>query len=715
MIRCLLFCLAWFLALGPAGAAPATAVRLLVPVEAARPGETVTVGIELTMQPGWHTYWRHGGDSGGPTTVRWELPPGVTAGEIRWPAPEWYLDNGFVTFVYHGRAVLLVPLTIAADAPPGPIELRAEVAWLECEKLCLPGRGRVSGRFEIGPEHRPSAYAATVAEAEGKIPPPLPAGAARAYWDGPPAGDTRALVIVWDAPGEGGTPDFYWAGGTRDFEVKAAGEVLPSGPGRALLRRTVESLEDRWPAAVSGLLVRRDAKGLPLAAREVTLAIGNTPPADLALVTEGAEAAGGRGAPRPLSLPLALFFGVIGGLILNIMPCVLPVISLKILGFVREAGNRPEVVRRLGLIYALGVWFSFLVLAGVVIAVKQATGLASWGMQFSNPVFLVALTTLVTLVALSLFGVFEITLGAGVDDATGKLARQGGPAGAFFNGVLAVILATPCTAPFLGPALGFAFTASAPVIVAVFSAVAFGLALPYLLLSWNPAWLRVVPRPGPWMGRFKTAMGFPMLGTAVWLYTLAAPHFGKAGWLALGLFLVVLAVAAWVYGEFIQRGGRSAAAWVVCGALLATGYFGILERQLDWRTRRAPAPAGALAEPGGIPWQPWSPAAVEAARREGRVVFVDFTADWCLTCKVNEKFAINTPAVREKLRAVNAVALLADNTLSPPEIAAELQLHGRAGVPLVLVYPRDAAQPPLVLPEVLTPGILLDALAQAAR
>ncbi|MFN0069610.1 MAG: protein-disulfide reductase DsbD family protein, partial [Limisphaerales bacterium] len=548
MLRHLLLSLAWLLAAGLSGAAPATSVRLLVPVEAARPGDIVTVGIELTMKPGWHTYWKHGGDSGGPTTVKWEVPPGITAGEIRWPAPEWYLDNGFVTFVHHARAVLLVPLTIAADAPAGPVELRAEVAWLECEKLCIPGRGSVSGLFVIGAENQPSAAAATVAAAEKLIPPPLSDGAARAYWDGPPADGQRRFVILWNSPGTGGTPDFFWDGEGEGFEVRAAGDVLASDPGTALLRRSIESREGRWPAEVSGLLVRRDPRGLPLAAHAATLRILDAPPPGAA-VPAGAR-------PARISLPLALGLGILGGLILNIMPCVLPVIALKILGFVREAGSRPAEVRKLGLIYGLGVWFSFLVLAGVVIAVKKATGLASWGMQFSNPVFLVAIAVLVTLVALSLFGVFEITLGGGVDDAAGKLARKDGPAGAFFNGVLAVILATPCTAPFLAPALGLAFASNAPTIVAVFSAVAFGLALPYVLLSWNPAWLKWVPKPGPWMGRFKTAMGFPMLGTAVWLYTLAAPHFGKGGWLWLGLFLVVLALAAWVWGEFLQRGAR---------------------------------------------------------------------------------------------------------------------------------------------------------------
>jgi thiol:disulfide interchange protein DsbD len=395
------------------------------------------------------------------------------------------------------------------------------------------------------------------------------------------------------------------------------------------------------------------------------------------------------------------------------------VIALKILGFVRQSGSRPAEIRKLGLVYGLGVWFSFLVLAGSVIAVKRAAGFASWGMQFGNPVFLVAMTSLVLLVALSLFGVFEINLGGRALDAAGTLARKEGPAGAFFNGVLAVALATPCTAPFLAPALGYAFAADALTILVIFTAVAAGLAAPYVLLSFQPAWLKFVPKPGAWMERFKIAMGFPMLATALWLYTLAGSRFGDAGPLWLGLFLVSLSLAAWVWGEFAQRGSRHpGAARIVALLVFALGYALALEKELEWRAPRLATPRNTSApvDPAhAIPWEPWSKEAVAAARRAGRPAFVDFTADWCLTCKLNERSSINVDSVRQKLRAINAATLKGDHTLQPPEITRELQNYGRAGVPLVLVFPRDPTKDALVLPELLTPDIVLRALDEAAR
>jgi thiol:disulfide interchange protein DsbD len=411
-----------------------------------------------------------------------------------------------------------------------------------------------------------------------------------------------------------------------------------------------------------------------------------------------------------------LLFAFIGGLILNIMPCVLPVIALKILGFVSEAKSEPRRVRQLGLVYALGVLVSFLTLAGFVIAVKAAGHHAGWGMQFGSPVFIVCLATLVTLVALNLFGVFEVTLGGGALNAAGELAAKGGAAGAFFNGVLATTLATPCTAPFLAPALGFAFAQSAPIIVLFFLTVGLGLSAPYVLLSWNPAWLKFLPKPGAWMEKFKIGMGFPMLATVVWLYGVAASSYGK-NVLWLGVFLIILALAAWIFGEFVQRGrSRKTAAGVVALLLLAGGYLFALEKELAWRAPPVAAANASLKESAdGIEWQPWSPAAVAAARGAGKVVLVDFTADWCLTCQVNKKTSLEIAVVREKLKAVGAVALLGDYTRFPPEITDELTRFNRAGVPLVLVYPKNPKAPAIVLPEVLTPGIVLDALDRAAK
>jgi thiol:disulfide interchange protein DsbD len=411
-----------------------------------------------------------------------------------------------------------------------------------------------------------------------------------------------------------------------------------------------------------------------------------------------------------------LLYAFIGGLILNIMPCVLPVIALKILGFINHGQHEPGRVRTLGLVYAAGVLVSFLALAAVVIGVKAAGHHAGWGMQFGNPEFIVVLTTLITLVALNLFGVFEVNLGGQALSAAGQLASKQGAPGAFFNGLLATALATPCTAPFLAPALGFAFAQSPALILLIFLFVGLGLAAPYVVLSWNPALLKLLPKPGAWMEKFKIAMGFPMLLTAVWLFNLAADDYGK-NVLWLGVFLVLVAFAAWIFGAFVQRSraGKGVAVAIVL-LLLIGGYVYALEDQLHWRAPMVIADTSSLPEsPDGITWQRWSPQAVAQAQSEGRPVLVDFTADWCLTCQVNKKIAIETPSVRQKLKEINAVALIGDYTHFPDNITTELNRYNRAGVPLVLVYPKTADSQPIVLPEVLTPGIVLDALDRAAR
>jgi thiol:disulfide interchange protein DsbD len=410
-----------------------------------------------------------------------------------------------------------------------------------------------------------------------------------------------------------------------------------------------------------------------------------------------------------------LLYALIGGLILNIMPCVLPVIALKILGFVNEAKSDPARVRLLGLIYAVGVLVSFLTLALLVIGVRAAGHHAGWGMQFGSPVFLVCLATLVTLVALNLFGVFEVSLGGRAMNTAGELASGHGASGAFFNGVLATTLATPCTAPFLAPALGFAFAQGRAVIILIFLTVGLGLAAPYILLSWNPAWLKFLPKPGAWMEKFKIAMGFPMLATVVWLFYIASSSYGKdIAWL--GGFLVAVSLAAWIYGEFVQRGRRhqTLAALIALGVLVF-GYFAILENELNWRTLRNvtgladPAPSAS----DSIPWQPWSPEAIAQAQANGQPVLVDFTADWCLTCQVNKETSIEIPSVRRKIKEMRVAALIADYTHFPERITEELQRFGRAGVPLVLVYPGKAGANPVALPEILTPSTVLGALDQA--
>jgi thiol:disulfide interchange protein DsbD len=497
-----------------------------------------------------------------------------------------------------------------------------------------------------------------------------------------------------------------------NFEIQAATEKVPDPNFLFSLRKSVKKFSGDWPKEISGVVALNGSIGQE--SFEVKSSVSDQAPAGETISTQ-IPSAGGTGAPPALSL--MLLYAFIGGLILNIMPCVLPVIALKILGFVSEARSEPRRVRNLGLIYALGVLVSFLALAAMVIGVKAAGHHAGWGMQFGSPVFIVCLTTLVTLVALNLFGVFEVTLGGRALNTAGELASKHGAPGAFFNGLLATALATPCTAPFLSGALGFAFAQSAPVIVIVFVFAGLGLAAPYVVLSCNPAWLKFLPKPGAWMEKFKIAMGFPMLLAAVWLYDISTAFYGNRSWW-LGVFLVILALAAWVFGEFVQRGRRrNTIAAIVVLILLVGGYAFALEKELNWR---APISEASTTSPannpsGGIDWQPWSAEAIARARAEGHPVIVDFTARWCVTCRVNTLLAIEIPPVEKKLKEINAVALVADYTRRPDDITAELDRYNNAGVPLVLVFPKNPDAPAIVLPQILTPGIVLDALDRAAR
>jgi thiol:disulfide interchange protein DsbD len=706
-------------------AAAHTQARLVLSAGTANPGDTIMAGVHLKMDPGWHTYWKNPGTSGDATKIAWQLPTGVTAGQIQWPVPEKLVpqkedDSGkplpgqfdfeFTTYAYHNVAVLLVPLTLAPDLKPGPLQLKAKVEWLECEKLCLQGGAEVAATLVIASETKPSADAPLIESWKSKLPKSADGLSARANWEKSASGDLRPLILEWTVTDKVAEPDLFPDASDR-FEVQHATEVLSAGPENVRLRKVVKKLQGDWPEEISGVLIQKS--GAERRGYSVTLPVADA----------SSPASANQSFTVAKSLWQMLLYAFIGGMILNIMPCVLPVIALKILGFVGQAKDEPQRVRKLGLVYAVGVLVSFLALAGLVIGAKAAGQKAGWGMQFSNPQFIVALTVLVTLVALNLFGVFEVTLSGRVMGAAGELSSKHGTAGAFFNGVLATVLATPCTAPFLGVALGFAFGQPAPIIVLMCLTVGLGLAAPYVVLSWHPAWLKFLPKPGAWMEKFKIAMGFPMLATAVWLLSLTTTFYGERSWW-LGIFLVLVGTAAWVFGTFVQRGNkRRAVAGVVAAGLLVIGYAWALDAKLDWRAPgKGSQDSSALAHaPKGYPWHRWSPEAVAAARPAGHPVVVDFTAKWCLTCNITVKPAFERKQVIEKLKQTDAAALVADYTLYPPEIGEELERHGRAGVPLVLVYPRDSAKPPLVLPEPLSPSpahyskVILDALEKAVQ
>ena len=699
-----------------------TQVQLLLSAETAKPGDTILAGVDLKMEPGWHTYWKNPGDAGEATEIKWTLPAGVTAGEIQWPLPKKLPPAEVTTYGYEDEVMLLVPLKIETNLPAGPLNLAAKVSWLECKDVCIPANQDVEAKLSVASFD--GSWSLNFSKNQSlfqtwrdKL--PLKQGTngvgttIRAWWEKPADGDTRPLVI--ELASKNRLADFY-PDASDNFEIQPVTEQISTNSENVRIRKLVKKFSGDWLKEVSGVVVFQFETGR--GGINVRLPVSDSPPKNELIaqtpIPDDEES------PFEINwrelLPM-LLYAFIGGLILNIMPCVLPVIALKILGFVSEAKSSPGRVRALGGVYAIGVLMSFLVLAAIVIGVKAAGHQAGWGMQFGSPIFIVCLTTLVTLVALNLFGVFEVTVGGRTLDAAGNLASRHGASGAFFNGVLATILATPCTAPFLGAALGFAFSQSAATIIFIFLTVGLGLSAPYVLLSWNPTWLKFLPKPGAWMEKFKIAMGFPMLATVVWLFNIATASYGR-NVLWLGIFLVVVALAAWIFGEFFQRGQKhKSIAAIIALLLLGGGYVFALEQELDWRTATPDASAtGSLKESAdGIDWQRWSPEAVAQARAAGKIVLVDFTADWCLTCQVNKKTSIEIASVRQKLKDLNAVAFVGDYTRTPDNITAELNRYNRAGVPLVLVYPKSADAPPMVLPEVLTPNIVLNALDQAAK
>jgi thiol:disulfide interchange protein len=688
-IRSILALACLFLAVASARAAH-TQAQLILADEAAQPGETVLAGVHLKMESGWHTYWKNPGEAGMATKIEWHLPAGVTAGEIQWPLPEKLPPDEVTTFGYSNDVVLLVPLKLAANVKPGALALSAKLSWLECKEQCIPAGADVQATLNVGAQTKPSPDADLLKQWQSKLPLTEQFFSFKVHWEKKVDDDTRTLIIEGTQVAENkkmaiDKVDFF-SNTNDDYEFKGEVEKLPVSSGFAI-RKTVVKIQ-KWPSAINGIVV--------LEGNGQRTGFELSEPITGDLNTAEAAAAPVAGPSKPLGL--MLLYAFIGGLILNIMPCVLPVIALKILGFVGEARNDPRRVRNLGIVYTLGVLVSFMVLAGAVIAFKAAGHKVGWGFQFSDTRFVIAMTILVLLVALNLFGVFEVTFSGRAMDAAGMLAAKHGAGGAFFNGVLATVLATPCTAPFLGVALGFAFAQSSGIIVLMFLSVGLGLALPYLVLSFQPSWMKFIPKPGAWMEKFKHFMGFPMLATGVGLFILAGSS-DKGTMLWFGFFLVALALGAWIWGEFVQRGTKRRG---LAGALSIILVGGM-------------AAYAVTRGPDQIQWQPWSSAAVAPAQSQGHPVLVDFTADWCLTCQLNKRVAIEVPSVRNKLKQIGAVNLVGDYSHQPPAMTDELNRYQRAGVPLVLVFPGKPNAEPVVLPEVLTSGIVLSALDQAAK
>lgn len=716
----------------PAFAQARTQAALLLDHATAVPGSRVMAAVRLTMPDHWHTYWLNpseAGLGGQATAVEWELPQGVSAQAIQWPVPRRLKEEAGSVFAYEGTVALLIPLEISSTTPPGDITLRAKVSWLECEKSCVPGRATLEARLAIGTTAAPSPAAAEFTVFQSRLPKaqPFPVSLAWSPATTPADPKKKSYAVQFQPASPGGRWDFY-PEPVEGLAFEGGPESSPNAQGVVQVAGTAELEQGNWPGSLAGLLVNvasTTGDAPATAYRVVAQAIESSATPSATHSTPATAPAAGSAPQQDRPFGLVLVMALVGGLILNIMPCVLPVIALKILGFVRQAQESPARVRMLGLMYGAGVISSFGLLGGVMVALSLAKQAVHQGILFQSSIFLVLMTLLVVVIALNLFGVFEVTLGTGGLGKADELASKEGAGGAFFNGVLATVLATPCSAPYLGVSIGYALRPgqSPWVTLAMYLTAGLGLALPYVVLCFQPRWLQLLPKPGNWMVLFKKFMGFPMLATAVWLFMLTANHYDKDRILWLGWAIVVVVLAAWVYGQFIQPAVRvSKMAWVSFLGLLAAAYFWMLEREVDWRHPADPAASSSTSgsplrasSKHKLPWQPWSPEAVEKARASGKPILVDFTADYCTTCNSNLRLAIEVPAVIQRVQETGTLVFMADFSRNDARIAAVLQAYQRPGVPLVLVYPANPSEPPRALPELLRESIVLEALNWAAN
>lgn len=690
------FALLLILLLAAGGASPALAQTMysenievsLVPMHQwAAPGSTAIVAIRQDIKPGWHTYWRNPGDSGGATELTWMLPEGVSAGPILWPLPERQPIKGLMNYGYSRQVYLPVPIEIPRAAKPGStLPLSVKVLSMVCSAdMCVPDERTATLDLSIRDGVPPAAAGEGAAIERVVDAAPRPADIkAQMARDGPDLVLTLSGAALRQAP-EASAYFFPFEGGIvehpaaqraeRDgddliLRMKAGGGVLASG--------LVKPVQGVLSTADGAWEISAQARGPPVGKADGTSAV--------------------------LFIQAALF-ALIGGIILNLMPCVFPILAMKAASLSASA-HSPREARRDGIAFLLGVLTTFLLLAGALIAFRAAGEAAGWGFQLQNPAVTAALALLMFAIGLNLSGAFELGLpGSG---AGSGLTRLPGGTGAFFTGVLAVVVAAPCTAPFMAFALGAALVMPAPMALAVFAMLGLGLALPYLLVSLSPGLLRRFPKPGPWMDRLKSVLAFPMYGAALWLtWVFARQTSGEALALILGGgLLLAFGLTLWGWRQIARMAGRGALATSMASIFALLAAVAVTMSAASLAPDAGPDASQSKSE------TPWSPEAVAAARAEGKVLFVNFTADWCVTCKVNERAALATEGTRALFGKTGAIYMVADWTRRDDAIARELERFGRSGVPLYLVYAPGKAEPE-ILPQLLTPGIVADAVNRA--
>ena len=669
----------------------AVTAELVAVQDSIAPGKSLLVALKLNHDEHWHSYWINPG-TGYPTSLAWKLPAGFTAGPILWPTPHVVKDRrGSITGNgYEGEVYLFVELAAPASLKPGEtVTLRAKADWLMCEDVCMPGMADVELTLPVSLESKPANAALTQAYAD--LPQPLTGWSVTASRSG-----STLIVRLTPAAGTTHRPQNVHLFDTAGVVDYAAAQKVTEEKGAFVFTLAIAKDAPADATRLTGVL--SSANGWPAGhGATFDVEIGTTAPVTNPQVSGFKSQVSG---PAKGTLAGTLLLALLGGLILNLMPCVFPVLGIKVLGFVHQSGNDRRKIVAHGLVYTFGVLLSFWILAGVILALRASGSEIGWGAQLQSPGFVFGMAAFLLIFSLNLSGLFEFGLSATA--VGGKLQTQQGYAGSFFSGILAVLVSTPCSAPFLAPALGAAFSPafSAAESMLIFTFIAVGLAAPYLLLSLFPAAVKLLPRPGAWMETFKQFMAFPLYATVGWLLWVLAGQTKDDDYALLFLMfgLVLVAMAAWVYGRFAKPAGR-----VLAAALLVAGMG------LGWP--KAPESVFSISAGYHVKWEHWSPEALAAARAAGRTVYVDFTARWCATCQTNKAAVFSSGEVLAELGKKNVLLLKADWTSKDPAITAELAKWNRSAVPFNLIYAPGQADP-AILPELLTPGRVLEALAK---
>ncbi len=699
----------WLAFAGVASAAPVKTSHLEADLVAettgAAPGSTVYVALRQKIIPHWHTYWRNPGDSGEATAIAWTLPAGWKAGEIVWPAPERFVTGPLMNYVFSDEVMLATPIQVPASAKPGQtVVIAADARWLVCADICVPEEGKLSLSLPVvagSPTPNPK-YGAAIASTLANAP---RAAGLKGAWSLTPAG--LKLAVTGDAVAGADVSRAYFY--PYDGLVIDHAKPQKAERGKNGLTMTLVAgygfQAPKKPVEIAGVIKLADGKAYEVSALAGPLPAGAAGVTPIAVTMPDSKGGGGASGPG-MGILAALGFAFVGGLILNLMPCVFPILSMKAAALARHA-SEPGAARAQGLAFLGGVIATFLILAGLLIAARAGGQAVGWGFQLQSPGVVAGLALIMLAAALNLSGVFEIGLSA--QGAGQNLAGRGDLIGSAFTGALAVIVAAPCTAPFMAGAIGWALVQPPVAALAVFAALGLGLAAPFTALCFWPALFRRLPKPGVWMDTLKKVLAFPMYGAAAWLAWVFAVQTGINALPFLFASAIAVAFAAWAWGAS-QHAGKPWLPRIVAAAALIAAIP--LANAGAAQTAPAAAPPGTEVAAGALPIEPWSPERVAALQAEGKPVFVDFTAAWCVTCQVNERTALAGRKVADAFKTTGAVYLKADWTNRNAEIAKALAEHQREGVPLYLVYGKTGG--PVILPQLLSEGLVVEALTKAA-